>query len=199
MDGRNRKLHRRCCRALASPGVCGHLVHFSKACTRKSHRTLCFTSSAFPEMCNLLYSICHVFAHRCSLSSCTFMLRYCLCLFYVNAFMALKRSYLNLHFTNFTVLWSMDVQSQNHEGNMVWSPQLPPIETPSWAVRSMDAEWQPMRSVSCHLFGHQSWLGLLPPQVILAIQAVSRVPFRIPGWNWSPQLAKELSHQGRTI
>lgn len=104
-DGRNRKLRRRCCYgALASPGVCGHLVHFSKACTRKSHRTLCASHpSAFPEMCNLLYSICHVFAHRCSLSSCTFMLRYCLCVFYMNVFMALKRSYLNLHFTNFMV------------------------------------------------------------------------------------------------
>jgi len=98
-DGKNRKLHRRCCRALASPGICGHLVHFSKACTRKSHRTLrASRPSVFPEMCNLLYSICHVFVHRCSLSSCNFVLRYCLCLFYMNIFMALKRSYLNFLF-----------------------------------------------------------------------------------------------------
>ena len=100
-------------------------------------------------MCNLLYSICHVFVHRCSLSSCNFVLRYRLCLFYMNIFMALKRSYLNFLFANFMVLWSMDVHSQNRgEGNMVWSPQLLPIEAPSRAVRSVDAKWQLMRSVS---------------------------------------------------
>lgn len=72
-----------------------------------------------------------------------------LLVFYMNIFMALKRPYLNFLFTNCTVLWPVDVHSQNRgEGTMVWSPQLPPVEAPSRAVRSVDAKWQLMRRVS---------------------------------------------------
>lgn len=58
----------------------------------------------FPEMCNLLYSICHLFVHRCILNSWRFLLRYYSCLFYMNIFIILKRSYLNFLLENCTVL-----------------------------------------------------------------------------------------------
>lgn len=61
-------------------------------------------SSVFPEMCNLLYTICHIFVHRCILNSWNFLFIYYLCLFYMNIFIILKRPYLNFLFKNCTVL-----------------------------------------------------------------------------------------------
>lgn len=41
-------------------------------------------------MCNLLYSICHIFVHRCIPNLWNFLLRYYLCLFSMNIFVILK-------------------------------------------------------------------------------------------------------------
>lgn len=82
----------------ASLGAWGHLVDFSSMCLGRplQHVAGGSRASVLPELCNLLYSIGHIFVHRYILNSWGFLLRYSV--FYRTIFIILERSYLSFLF-----------------------------------------------------------------------------------------------------
>lgn len=84
------------------PGLCesrgrGLLCTFQQRASREPLRACCWGfTSVLPELCNLLYSTCHIFVHRYILNSWDFLLRYSV--FYRTIFIILERSYLSFLF-----------------------------------------------------------------------------------------------------
>lgn len=84
------------------PGLCesrggGLLCTFQQRASREPLRACCWGfTSVLPELCNLLYSTCHIFVHRYILNSWDFLLRYSV--FYRTIFIILERPYLSFLF-----------------------------------------------------------------------------------------------------